>query len=444
MTIGASYIFIEMGCTTRSFLLAIWYLTTSLLLENDPSLFKTLLLRRLSTPASKVELVMKTRLFLFMTILFRFVIQPVYAMTVHEDKSMNNVVDTIKIVSNPNEEDNRLNFIVATRDGENFSLSVVEHPLSTIHPAITKREYIPYVGMTSIVCKNMKFVAIIFGSNLTLFEVSDELLQERSNLDLGKVPFQITSFNSKFIVAFTEEFQLFELDFVSHSDIRLKKLTTMLTQGSTSYISNDDEFVAVCDELQSLVLYAYEDDALNKFSEHARNCMDFGLSICKVSGEDFFCADHNGNFFQMQISESKNIESSDLDILSCCALGEAVSAMLVFGSPKKESEDNQTKVLIGTKSSQYIEVINFRPTDEFLALYFEIEKSVQSLGRLTSRSNRTVLIENFMLPCPVMFNFDLIKFFLELDEEQQLAIAEEAKLPIELVMEIAESIMRLV
>ena len=96
-----------------------------------------------------------------------------------------------------------------------------------------------------------------------------------SNLQLEKVPFQITSFNSKFIVAFTEEFQLFELDFVSHSNIMLKNITKMLTQGSTSCISNDDEFVAVCDELQSLVLYYY-DDTSNKFSEHARNCIDFG------------------------------------------------------------------------------------------------------------------------------------------------------------------------
>lgn len=367
-----------------------------------------------------------------------------YAMTVHEDKSTIDVVDTIQIMSNAKESDNRLNFIVASREGENLSLSVVEHPLSTIHPTFTIKEEEPYIGMASIVCNNMKFVAVIFGTLLILFEVSDELLQERSKLQLGKIPFQITSFNSKFIVAFTEEFQLFELDFVSHSDIKLKKITNMPTQGSTSCISNDDEFVAVCDELQSLVLYAY-DDVTNKFSEHARNCFDFGLSICRVSVDDYFCVDHSGNFFQMQISESRNIESSDLDILSCCALGEGASAMLVFCSPKKETEDNQTKVLIGTHSSQYIEVISFKPTDQFISLYNEIEKEFQSLGRFSSRSHRSVIVQdNFMLPCPIMYNFDLIKMFLEIDDKLQAIIAEGAKMTVEEAQELSEQILKLV
>lgn len=396
-----------------------------------------------------------------------------YAMTVHEDKSSVNVIDTIQIVNNSKENESRLNFIVASQDEKGYSLSVVEHPLSTIHPTITKPNDKPYIGMSSISCNGMKFVAVIFGDHLILYEVSDELLLERSNLQLEKVPFQITSFNSKFIVAFTEEFQLFELDFVSHSNIMLKNITKMLTQGSTSCISNDDEFVAVCDELQSLVLYYY-DDTSNKFSEHARNCIDFGLSICRVSIDDYFSVDHAGNFFQMQISESKNIESSDLEICSCYALGESATAMLVFGEnesdekPTKESEekqtkeseekptkdsdekplkvqeDKQTKVLIGTQSAQYIEVISFKPSDEFVALYNEIERNVQSLGRLSSFSHRAVLVDNFMLPCPTMYNFDLIKMFLELETEQQNIIVEAAKLPLEQAIEISEQIMQMV
>ena len=369
-----------------------------------------------------------------------------YSMTVHEDKSPNNIIDVISIAHQQKDENtlSSSNFVVAYREDDNILFSVVEHPLSTLRPTLTKPGAKAYVGMASISFKSKRFVAIIIGSHLILYEVSDELLQERSNLDIGKIPFQISSYGSKFVVAFTDEFQLYEPDVVSHSDIRLKKITNMSTQGSTAWISNDDEFVAVCDELQSLVLYGY-DEKISKFSENARSCIDFGLTKCLISVDDYFCVDHSGNFFQMQIGDTKNVESSDLDILSCCALGEPVSAMITFQNPRKESDESSTKILIGTHSSQYIEVVKFDkdPPHEFKILYEEIEKSVYSLGKLSSRGHRTVLIGDFILNCPVMYNFDLIKIFLELDPANQEAIANNIGMSVEAATQICNSILRL-
>ncbi|OHT10955.1 hypothetical protein TRFO_19527 [Tritrichomonas foetus] len=368
-----------------------------------------------------------------------------FSMTVHEDRSFeNNIIDTIQI-ANPNKDESVRgpNFVVATRKGKSLSLYVAEHPLSNLTHVITKEEVEPYIGMASIYFNSMKFVAIIFGQHLILFELCDDNLQERSKLDLSKVPFQISAFGSKFIVAFTDEFQLYEPDVVSHSDIRLKKLTNMLTQGSTSCLSNDDEFVAVCDELQSLVLYAY-DDSSNKFCENARNCIDFGLSMCRVSVDDYFCVDHCGNFFQMQIGETKNIESSDLDILSCYALGDCISSMIVFQTPKKDSEEETaTKLLIGKQNSQYLEVVKFDPPEQFKLLYTEMEKEFQSLGRLSSRGHRTVLFDNYLPQCPTMYNFDLLKMYLELDENSQQIIATHSLMNVQTAKQICDSLLKL-
>lgn len=372
-----------------------------------------------------------------------------FAITVHEEKSSDDIIDAVQI-TNPAKATNSTslyNFVVASNNQDgHFSLSVVEHPLSTLHPTWPKedeqliglKDDESYIGMASIVTDDpMKFLAVIYGQHLILFEVSDDMLLKRSQIDLKSKPFQISTYGNKIIVGFNNEFILYEPEIISHSDIQLKELTDMQTDGATSYISNDDELVAVADELQSLVLYVY-DPKPNKFTEHARNCINFGLSICRVAVDDYFVIDYNGNLFQMQIGNSNNTESRDLDIHSCCALGEPCTSMIVLSYPKKDKDavdeidksngetdkDTQTKLLIGTQSSQYIEVLSFNATEDFEHLYRTIEREVQTVGRMTSGAHRTVLINNsYMLPCPIMYNFDLLKMFLDLDDESRAQIA---------------------
>jgi hypothetical protein len=331
-----------------------------------------------------------------------------FALAVHDGRNPHNVIDAVQVGDTET-------FIVAADSHDHVNLCVTTHPLADPQLAVIVDCPGAYVGMTALSFHDMNYIAVIFGNHLRVYEVRDGHLEVRSNLDLGAVPFAIERFKQCLLVAFPQTVELYLPELVSASDVHLRKVSEIATQGSASCIACDDDILAVADELQSMILYNFN-ETTNKFRENARNCSDLGIQFCRQRGDDYFAIDTTGSFYHMAIADTKNLESYDLIILASCNLGQRATAMAVL--PAKDPH-----LLIATESGQYIEVVAFTPPPRFEELYSSIEMHVQSLGRFSSRAYRTVMIGNYLFPSPVIPVLDLVKIFIHLDEVAQERIA---------------------
>jgi hypothetical protein len=349
-----------------------------------------------------------------------------FKMSVREDRFDFKVIDSIQLTDTEK-------FILAIERDPEIELGISDHP--TALPIRTIKMQEKYLGMASIVFDGMAFVAVLSQMSLKLFEFTGDALQPRSRLSLSSPSFGIEAFGQRFLIGSASLFQLFEPEVMSASDVRLRKVTEMQTQGSSSCVTCDDDIVAVADELQSLVLYSFN-ESTNKFTEVARGCFDMGLGICRMRGDDYFCVDNAGNFLQMAIGETKNLESSDLTIVSRCSLGTAARAMTVL-------QAKTPRLLIRTDAGQYIEIVSFAPSQKFVALYTAVETMVQSLGRFGSRRQRMVMVEHFVVPGSVVYDLDLLALFLKLDEKNQAAICERVDIRVQEAHEICDQMLAL-
>ena len=351
-----------------------------------------------------------------------------FSMSVHEEVLQNNIVDAAYI-----EEENK--FIVVSESKGRMSLSISSHPLTSLSSSVTDLDpsYGAYVGIAAVCKDDMKLVVIVLGKNLLVYQLSDNLLHKRSELAVHAVPFCIHSFCEGIIVGYRTSFHFYAPDVVSRSDVRLKKVTEVLTQGSSSFISCDESIVAVADELQSLVLYEY-DDTTCKFTEHARNCVDLGLISCCMRGDDYFCADSKGNFFRMVIGETKNVESCDLIIVGCCHIGEPVRSMCVFAG-------EEVRLLLATELGQYIEVIGFDPEPPLHALYQQLEWQLQSIGKFNARIYRAVKLGQFIPPSPVFYDIGVLRLFMSLDKPTQATICSKSGVDVDTACQCCEKLL---
>jgi hypothetical protein len=339
-----------------------------------------------------------------------------FAMAVHDDRNALNVIDAVQV-------GDAETFVVATEASGRVTLGVAAHPLAHPQPTVRDDGADAYVGMAAIAFDDMNFVAVVFGKRLRLFEFGNRHLEVRSNLELDAPPFAIEAFEQRLLVAFPHKIELYQPEVVSASDVRLRKISEMATQGSAACVTCDDDIVAIADELQSIVLYNF-DETTNKFGENARNCFDLGMRLCRLRGDDYFAIDTAGHFYHMAIGETKNLESYDLIILASCNIGQRATALAVL--PAKEP-----RLLIATESGQYLEVVSFAPPPRFDELYRAIETHVQSLGRFGSRAYRTVMMGNYLFPSPVVTVLDLVKMFVRLDARPQGVIAASAGMSVE-------------
>jgi hypothetical protein len=339
-----------------------------------------------------------------------------FTTSVHDDHNCVNIIDAIQIADSDT-------FIVVTSEDNRLQLGIAPHPLSQPRVVIDDPSRHDYIGIASVSSETRRFVGVIVGQSLKLFEFSGHLLEVRSTLNLDHLPFAIELFGQRFLVAFSDKIELYQTEIVSASDVHLRKISEMPTQGSASFVTCDDEIVAIADEVQSVVLYTFT-DSTNKFEESARCTSELGVHLCAMRGDDYFVIDHSGNFYQMVIGETKNIESYDLIVLSCFSLGNRATAIQILPS-------DTPRLLIATETGQYMEVVSFLPPPEFDNLYTLIEGQVQSLGRLNSRMYRTVMIRDYLFPAPLATTLDLLKMFMKLDEASQMAILRPAGIRLE-------------
>lgn len=351
-----------------------------------------------------------------------------FGMSVRQESLTTHIIDAKPITDTTK-------FVVVFESQGTISLAIADHPLTSICRSVIDIDssYGAFIGLASICKENMKLVVVVFGKNLVVYEVSDDVLQKRSELAVAAIPFCIESFGDGFVVGYRSSFHFYEPEIVSRSDVRVKKVTEVLTQGSSSFINCDESLVAVADELQSLVLYEY-DETTCKFTEIARNCLDLGLACCCMRGDDYFCADKAGNFFRLVIGETRNLESCDLVIVGCCHIGQTVRSMVTFSG-------DDLKLLLGTEFGQYVEVVTFEHDKSFEALYGQLEVQLQSIGKFNAKMYRSVKLGQFLPPARVLYDVGVLILFMHLDEHVQESLCGKVGLELETAKELCDAVL---
>lgn len=317
-----------------------------------------------------------------------------------------NVIDILKLP-----EINK--YIIASQDHNEISFSISKHPLFKQNHILSYKTTKKFVGFSAIDIFSYIFIVTIIENQFNLYELYEEKLTFKKSIKLHKPPIQITNFLKYLLIGFEDEVKLYEIEYISNSEININEVTSILTQGSTSSISTNNSFIIVSDSLQSIVLYSFDENN-QIFNEIARNCNDYGFSHCKILNDNIFGSDYFGNLYYMKMSHSRNIDSFDINIYSSYSFGQDITFITSFSK-----EDN---ILIGTQNGQYFEIHEFYPSAQLKLLYKEIESTVKSLGLFNSFDFRHVTKRFHPIKSDNMFNLDLFQYYLGLSNEDKTRI----------------------
>ena len=170
------------------------------------------------------------------------------------------------------------------------------------------------------------------------------------------------------------------------------------------------------DLIESLIIYEYDDSNIT-FKEVFRESHELSCSSCTfVDDESIFCGDFNSYLYLVNLSQEKNYASNDLKIMSVCSLGS--SAKTIFYCMELNC------ILIGTSNGEIIECKEAETPEIFQSFYTSIEKSISSLGGFECAQFRKCICMGYFLGIPRIYDVDLLKTFLELNEEQKRKIIE--------------------
>lgn len=323
-----------------------------------------------------------------------------FNLTVKYKQFDSNIIDILKLSSTHK-------YIIVSKNNKEFCFSISKYPLFKQNWPISFKTTKQFIGFSSVNLFSYIFVVIIIENQINLFEYSGKALTLKNKYKLQKLPIQITTFREYFLIGFEDEIKLYEIDYISHSEIKMNEVTSFLTQGSTSYISANNSFVFVCDAIQSIVLYKFDEKNLC-FNEIARNCNDYGYSFCATLNDNIFASDYFGNLYCMKPSHSRNIDSYNINIYSSYSFKQSITFITSFSN---------NKILLSSQSGQYFEIVEFYPSTQLKTLYKEIESNVKSLGLFSSPDFRVVTKLFHPIKSENMFNLDLFQFFLDLSPD---------------------------
>ena len=270
-------------------------------------------------------------------------------------------------------------------------------------------------------------IVITFLGSLVLYELRNQDIIKKAEIFFESKPIGSIKINDGLIcVIFIDMITLYSIEYDN-----IEQMKTIETQGATKCFNFNNNILTVGDSLDSIVVYEFQRDS---FQEIHRYCIAIGASSCIEEGKEKFtiCVDQTGFLYKMKKSATINFSSKNLDIIAACFLGSCSSAMISF--PDKD----HNSIIIGTKNGDIIECAD-APCPLFsMKLYKEVESTLISLGNISNKQLRQVLSSNIVLGIPRIIDIDLLKMFLELNNEQKSQIL--SKLPNDEVPEAIQAI----
>jgi len=323
-------------------------------------------------------------------------------------------------------------YCVVYSQNDKLSIGLSDHPLfDQKNIQITELVDNGYIGMTSVISGEIEFLAVLVSKKLLLYQPISGVLHPRSVVVFENQPQKLAQINNLFVVAFENELLLYSHEIISSSHVKLTKILSHPTQGSTSSISVNESRIAIGDELESVVVYTcdFESDP-PKFKETLRNSNVLGITNVIWKGDDLLAADKNGCIYSMQSSEQKNMVANEILITASYNIGTPITAMIL--------QDDH--VYIGTASGQVFRMIELQDSPDMEALLNTIESSTKSLGNLLPSSQTQVIHMGCKLPQRIA-NLQLISMFLQLQEEEQALIAEKCGFSIDTALSICNGLL---
>ena len=116
------------------------------------------------------------------------------------------------------------------------------------------------------------------------------------------------------------------------------------------------------------------------------------------------------------MSQLKNYASNELIIERVCSIGSSAKSMIRC--------DEENSILIGSSNGEIIECKEIECPEIFQKFYGLIENSLVSLGGFESAPYRRCICMGYFLGIPRIYDADLLKTFIDLNEEQKTKIVQ--------------------
>lgn len=257
---------------------------------------------------------------------------------------------------------------------------------------------------------NKPFIVVLSGNEIfSLSYGNDDLFSQKSSFKFDTKPVGLTNIeNNIFCLILVDKIFVFSLE-----EGIIIKLSSFSTLGATSCFYYMNKKLLIGDMIESLIIYEYQEN--KSFNEVYRESHEISCSSCVfINDELIFCADQNSYVYQLKLSQIKNYASNELIIERVCSIGSSAKAMILC--------DEENSILIGSSNGEIIECKEVECPEIFQNFYGLIENSLVSLGGFESAPYRRCICMGYFLGIPRIYDADLLKTFIDLNEEQKTRI----------------------
>jgi len=321
------------------------------------------------------------------------------------------------------------NIVVLQQKSDHLSLSVSSHPLISHNSccAICTTQKQKYISMCTLEISNGILLFVLFEKIIMVYEISHGELLNICNHQLDNTAVYINRFVGNIIVGFSSEIHVYFPEIISLTCAKLKLVSSTPTFGSSSCFSVDDDMIAIGDEIESILLLQYNQEK-SLFSEIARNTFSISIYSILLLGSLIYCSDENGNLFILKNNDIQNFCSIELDLVSSINIGEKITT--IYNSQRFKA------IFLGTESGQLLYISDFLIDQSLVPLIELTEKTIESIGGFSPQTQRIVLHNSFCVTRSKIFDFQIMKYFLELDESIQRSLCSQCGLDYEKAIEL--------
>ncbi|EAY19924.1 hypothetical protein TVAG_130320 [Trichomonas vaginalis G3] len=273
------------------------------------------------------------------------------------------------------------------------------------------------VGITQ---KDRNIVCLAVNQTIVLCEIVDGQLEHRSIQKLESKPLRLLEFQGYLLVLKQEAVDLFNIICSSLTDVKLQQRISHFTLGNSTSVCVMDDYMAIGDALESVVLYKFNSKKEPPlFEEIGRNCDILSITALSFFGDtenELIASDNRGAIFSLAFSGTKNYISQEIYIKRSFSIGTNVTSLV---------PDVLGNYLYTTSESGKHYILAKIQNDEMFGVLDQISrKFIRSTGNLNPYMSSKVVRNGIVLP-QGFIDLEVVEEISNLSDEELSKISSE-------------------
>lgn len=314
-------------------------------------------------------------------------------------------------------------FLLAYEHENTHYVALASNPLDTPEPG-TGIQLNGRVMNICGICRNDRIIACLSVlSTIVVCESIDNLtLEKRCTQKLDSPAFQLFEFQGYVMACKAESIDLFTINIASLTDIKLHPRITHATLGNSTCVAINGDFIAVGDQLESVILYKFNRTKEPPFFEEVgRNCDIISVTAISFFGDvdnnEIFLSDDCGSIFSMSFSGTNNYISPEIAITRSISVVSPVTSFV--------TDFENRYIYATTESGMHYILAKLNRDERFSILMNAARKFLRSAGNLNPAVAKTVVRNGIIMPQNFV-DLEIIEEISKLGKDDLAIIAEYA------------------